>query len=189
MDRKRLFLLAVLGLLAVLVVLDNSDIALNWPSVGDADAEGPAPAEAVEERLRALQRAVSTRADIERAYSEVAVAYASQVAELDTLMLERRDPRRAALEVLNRRLRAIRHLQVSHANAGEPRQQGDGVSLVSVALRLEAPTHEAAMQAVLDISRPDRGYAWEELDVQADAEKKRVRINGKVLTVMVEAAE
>ena len=74
-----------------------------------------------------------------------------------------------------------------HANHRRP--QGDGIALVSVELSLEAPTHEAAMQAVLDIARPNRGYGWEELDVEADAEAKRVRISGKVLTVMAEAAE
>ena len=191
MDRKRLLLLAVLALLAVLVALDNSDIDLSGLLAGSSDSDRSAPVSraTVEERLRGLQRAVQTRQDIERVYREVAGGYASRVAELDTLMLESGDPRRAALAVLNRRLRAIRHLQVRQATAEEPRPQGDGISLVSVALSLEAPTHEAAMQAVLDIAHPGRGYAWEELDVEADAEEKRVSISGKVLAVMVEAAE
>ena len=191
MDRQRLLLLAVLARLAVLVALDNSDIDLSGLLAGSSDSDRSAPVSraTVEERLRGLQRAVQTRQDIERVYREVAGGYASRVAELDTLMLESGDPRRAALAVLNRRLRAIRHLQVRQATAEEPRPQGDGISLVSVALSLEAPTHEAAMQAVLDIAHAGRGYVWEELDVEADAEEKRVGISGKVLAVMVEAAE
>lgn len=191
MDRKRLFLLVVLASLAVLVVLDNSDIDINISDLwsGRPDSAAPASPAVVEDRLRALQRAVSTREDIERTYGEVAVRYASRVAELDTLMLEERDPRRAALDLLNRRLAAVRHLTVKQVTAEEPRSQGEGISLVSLAVKLEAPTHEAAMQALLGLSRPNRGYAWEDLDLEADAEAKRVRISGKVLTLMIQAAE
>jgi hypothetical protein len=190
-DRKRLFLLVILVLLAVLVVLDYSDIEIGMADLWSGRPERAAPASraVVEDRLRALQRAVSAREDIERTYGEVAVRYASRVAELDTLMFDDRDPRRAALDLLNRRLGAIRHLRVNQVTAEEPRAQGEGISLVSLAVELEAPTHEAAMQALLGLSRPDRGYAWEDLDVEADAEAKRVRISGKVLTVMIQAAE
>ena len=68
MDRKRLLLLVVLVLLAVLVVLDNSDIDINISDLwsGRPDSAAPAAPAVVEDRLRALQRAVSTREDIER---------------------------------------------------------------------------------------------------------------------------
>lgn len=189
MDRRRRLLVIFLAVLAVLVVLDNSDLDLDalWQRARTSILPfAPAP---VDDRLQALQRAVGTRDDIERAYREVAIRYATRAAELDTLVLEAGDPRRVALEAIDRRLRAIRHLKVKQATAGEARRQGDGVSLVTVALNLEAPTHEAAMRAVIELARPDRGYAWEALDVQADAEAQRIRVSGEVLTVIVESAE
>lgn len=193
MDSKRLFLILVAGLLAVLVVLDNSDIdlpgLLSGPDGWRLPGASPAPSIAIEDKMRALQRAVTAREGIEQAYRETAPRYATKAAELDTLTFDAKDPRQVSLKVINQRLRRIRHLEVQKITAGEPRSQGEGVALVSVSLGLESPTHEAIMQALVSLTRPGQGYTWEGFDLQADAEAKRVRLSGEVLTIVVEAAE
>lgn len=188
MNRKNIILLAIALALGVLVFLDNYQ---GFETEPDADTAAPvAEEEGFSERLHSLQRVLNAEGDIQSAYQALALSYATNMAELATFYEgDDAQPRRVAGEAVRQLLEPLRGVSVRHLTFGEPRGRGRGVFTVSVTVELEALTHQGAIESVMVLGQPRRGLVWEEFDLQADPEQKKIQIDGRLLAVVVQSAE
>ena len=187
MNRKSLVLLMIALALGMLVFLDNYE---GFETEPDGDVFPVAEEEGFRERMRSLQRVLEAEGDIQSAYQDLAVSYATNMAERATFY-EGGDarPKRVAGDAVRRLLEPLQGVSVRHQTFGEPRKRGNGVFTVSVDIELEALTHQGAIESVMVLGQPRRGLVWQELDLQADPERQKVNIKGQLLAVIVQSAE
>jgi len=194
LDRKTLILLFVALLLGALVYYDNHD----WRSEEDSmNAAAPAAQEtdvADGERFRRqildYQRVLGAKEEINDTYNSLAFSYAVAMADLETFVeSDTLEPKAIAGKAVKELLRGLAGVTVKRLTLGTPRAQGEGVFTVSVAVELEVLNHQGAIGSLIALGQPAKGLLWETFDLRAYPDERKINLSGKLLAVVVKAAE
>lgn len=175
----------ILLLLAVAVYLDDYQVEQS----AEEQSSVAIDASIDDQRVTTMQRFVMEKDRIETAYQNLAVDYAVHMAELATFSTQSQAPADVIMDLIRQRVAREDGVTIKRMSAGEVRNQGEGVHKISTSIELESLTHQGAIHALMGLGVPSEGLAWESFSLHADADKHKVNISGRILGVVIEAAE
>ncbi|MGQ0663451.1 MAG: hypothetical protein ACT4P2_07660 [Pseudomonadota bacterium] len=182
---RRLYLLA--GIAAVLAIVVAFGHDLPWYRSLPLD-RGLAP-EQMLRRIDMLNRFEQARSQIERAYVEVAVAYAERMAGLSTLATTRVDDRAFLEGLIRDRLTETGPFENLRIGFGAAQSLEHGVRRQVVDLSFTTKSDRQALFALAALGLPERGMAWEAFTVSADRDKQQLAVAGRLSALVIEPAE
>lgn len=194
MNRKTLILLLVALLLGALVYFDNQDLGDDEaPTVSQAPiARGVdvAEGERFRQQILGYQRVLGAKEQINDTYQSLAFSYAIAMSDLETFDEgDGLEPKAIAGKAVRNLLAGLPGVTVKRLTLGTPRVQGEGVFTVSVTVELEGLTHQGALGSLMTLGQRTKGLVWEDFDLRAYPDERKINLSGRLLAVVVKSAE
>ena len=185
MSRQTLILAAVAVVLGILTFWDYS--GQGQEPAGSQHETGKS-GENFQKRIRRLVDVVDSSQEIQRAYGQIAIPYAEQMAETQTFFTEKIAPK-VALNQLLRNVVTEQGAEVQQLQVGEPSLRGEGVFSVSASVKIRTTSHRAAFRVLDALSDFNNGLVWRSFSLQASVKERQIVIAGELLAVIVQAVE
>jgi hypothetical protein len=182
---RRVYLLGVAAAILAAALAVNEGI--EWrPS---QPAQRRLGADQMLKRIEVLQRFERARTDIDKAYVEVAVAYAERMAGLATFLTTKIDDKTFLESIIRDRLAAAGPYEELRMTFGVPQVFEQGVRRHLVDLSFSTLSDRQALYALATLGIPEQGMAWDSFAVAADRQQKRITITGRLTALLIEPAE
>lgn len=168
--------------LALVVAVTVERLDLRGSSVANED-------QGIAARVLELRRIEASREAITSAYADIALVYVERMSNVIMFAPAINDPAGLAEQRIAATLGEREIVLQSAVSVETVAEIADGVHKFRAVVSFETESSQQALEALYALGNPRHGLAWERLTVTADADLRRIIIDGVIGGLVIESAE